>query len=129
MPLQYLTNVIKKRCTAFVISDFIDEGFDDALKIANKKHDIVSVRIFDKRETEIPRIGLLRVRNAESGKDMWLDTSNSVVQSSYKTWWAKHEDYLNSAFMKTGVDSVNISTNEDYVKPLMGLFKRRGARK
>ena len=127
--LRYLTNVIKKKCTAFIISDFIDENFDDALKIANKKHDIVSVRIFDKRETEIPRIGLLRVKNAETGKDMWLDSSSSVVQETYKKWWAKHEDYLKSVFMKTGVDSVNISTNEDYVKPLMTLFKQRGARK
>jgi len=127
-PLRYLTNVIKKRCTTFLISDFIDKNFDDALKIANKKHDIVSVRIFDKRETEIPNIGLARFRNAETKKEIWLDSSDALVRKNYKKWWYEHEEYLKNLFLKCGVDVVNIATDDDYVKPLMNLFMKRKAR-
>ncbi len=127
-PLRYLTNVIKKRCTTFLISDFIDKNFDDALKIANKKHDIVSVRIFDKRETEIPNIGLARFRNAETKKEIWLDSSDALVRKNYKKWWYEHEEYLKKLFLKCGVDVVNIATDDDYVKPLMNLFMKRKAR-
>lgn len=126
--VRYFTNVIKKRCTAFLISDFIDKGFSDALKIANKKHDIVAVRIFDKRETEIPDIGLVKVKDAETGKFNWIDTSNLNLRLNYKKWWTENDSFLDSLFISCGVDEVKIRTDQDYVKPLMNLFKKREAR-
>lgn len=123
--LKYLTNAIKKRCTTFIISDFIDEGFDDALKIANQKHDIVALKIFDERETEIPPMGLIKFKDAETGADQWIDTSNSKIRASYKKWWHETNDYTNQLFRKCGVDNVSCRTDQDYVKALMSLFKKR----
>ncbi|MCD4665146.1 MAG: DUF58 domain-containing protein [Bacteroidales bacterium] len=126
--LRYLTNAIKKRCTVFLISDFIDKGFDNALKIAGNKHDMVALRIFDKRETELPKMGLVKVYNKEKNKSIWIDSSNNKVRNNYKKWWSEHEQYINSLFVKSGVDVAHISTDTDYVKPLVNLFKRREAR-
>ncbi len=123
--LRYLTNAIKKRSTAFLISDFFDENFDDALRIANKKHDIVALKIYDIRETELPPIGLMKILDAESGKDLWIDTSNNYIQNTYKHSWKKHIEDLNDILSRTGVDHISISTDEDYVKPLMNLFRKR----
>ncbi len=127
--LRYFTNVIKKRCTAFLLSDFLSEGFDDAMKIGNKKHDLIAVNIYDVRETEIPDVGLIRVRNAETGQQMWVDSSDRKTRESYRRWYLKQAAYLNDVTVRSGVDLVKIRTDEDYVRPLIGLFKRRGARK
>ena len=127
--LRYFTNVIKKRCTAFVLSDFMDKGFDDAIKIANKKHDLIAVHIFDERETEIPNIGLVRFRNAETGKQTWVDTSDRRVREHYLKWYKYHTDFLNDLFIRSGVDVAKIRTDQDYVKPLVSLFKKRSARR
>jgi len=127
--LRYFTNVIKKRCTAFVLSDFLDKGFDDAIKIANKKHDLIAVHIFDERETEIPNMGLVRFRNAETGKQSWIDTSDQRVRENYKKWHRNHTDFLNDLFIRSGVDVAKIRTDQDYVKPLVNLFKKREARR
>jgi len=126
--LRYFTNAIKKRSVAFLISDFLDENFDDALKIANKKHDIVAVRIFDMRETTIPNMGLVKVRHAETDSIQWLDTTNKKLRDNYAKWWKQKEDQLNDIFLRSGVDSVFINTAQDYIKPLMNLFKKREAR-
>jgi len=126
--LRYLTNVIKKRCTAFILSDFIDKDFDDAIRIANKKHDLIAVRIFDKRETEIPNVGLLQVKNAETGKKMWIDTANSKVRRNFMNWAIEKDKYLTDVFNRSGVDVAKIRTDQDYVKPLMNMFKKREAR-
>lgn len=126
--LRYLTNVIKKRCTAFLISDFMDKDFDNAIKIAGSKHDLVALRIFDKREMELPDMGLLKVFNKESGNRTWVDTSNKKNRENYNKWWRDHDQYLNRLFLKSGVDAANFSTDEDYVKPLVNLFKKREAR-
>ncbi len=123
--LQYLTNAIKKRCTAFVISDFIDSNFTNALTIANRKHDMVAVQVYDKRETELPSVGLMKVKDAETGKDLWIDTSNKTMRTAYAVRWLKRQDELKLVFTKSGVDSVSIATDEDYVKALMKLFKQR----
>jgi len=123
--LQYLTNAIKKRCTAFVISDFIDSNFSNALTIANRKHDMVAVQVYDKRETELPPIGMLKVKDAETNKDMWIDTSSNKMRTAYTVRWLKRQDELKQVFTKSGVDSVSIATDEDYVKALMKLFKLR----
>jgi len=130
--LRYMTNVIKKRCTAFVISDFIDfdetknkPAFEEALRIANNKHDVVALKVYDKRETEIPSVGLMRVKDAETGELMWIDTSSKKVRNVYKEWWNTHIYSINDVLLKTGVDSTLIETDKDYVKPLMQLFKKR----
>lgn len=126
--LRYCTNVIKKRSIAFVISDFMDEGFEDALKIANRKHDVVALRIYDKREMELPDIGLIRVKEAETGVMKWVDTSDSEVRRQYMFQAKSNELRIKDIFNSSGVDTANISTSESYVKPLMNLFKKRESR-
>ncbi|MES2395907.1 MAG: DUF58 domain-containing protein, partial [Bacteroidota bacterium] len=124
--LKYLTNVIKKRSIAFVISDFItDTNFIDALKIANKKHDLVALRIYDKREMELPNIGLVKFMDAETGTLKWMDTSDKNVRSHFYAEAKKQEASLKEIFNRSGVDSADINTADSYIKPLMNLFKRR----
>lgn len=126
--LRFLSNAIKKKCIAFVISDFMDKGFEQALRIASRKHDIVAVRVFDQRETELPVMGMVKVFNKESGKSMWIDTNDPGLRSNYSTHWTRHDQSLNMLFKKLGVDSAIIPTGENYVKPLMNLFKLRESR-
>ena len=126
--LRYLNNAIKKRCTAFLISDFLDSGFDEALRIAGNKHDLVALRVYDNSETTLPNIGLVKIFNKESGKHSWVDTSSLRARTNYNEWWRMHEKYLDSLFKRSSTDYVSISTNEDYVKPLVGLFKLRESR-
>jgi len=126
--LRFLSNAIKKKCIAFVISDFIDKGFEQALRIASRKHDIVAVRVFDKRETEIPSMGMVKVYNKETGKSMWIDTNDPGLRSNYSSFWNRHDQSLNLLFKRLGVDSAIIPTGENYVKPLMNLFKLRESR-
>lgn len=124
--LKYLTNVIKKRSIAFVISDFItDTNFIDALKIANKKHDLVALRIYDKREMELPNIGLVKFIDAETGTLKWMDTSDKNVRIHFYAEAKKQEASLKEIFNRSGVDSADINTADSYIKPLMNLFKRR----
>ncbi len=123
--LEYFISAIKKRSTAFLISDFMDEGFDDALKIASKKHDLIVLRIFDVRDTELPNIGMICMRDAETGKLVWVDTSSKLVRKEYNENWVINSKKINELFNKHGVDYTDIMTHEDYVKPLMQLFKSR----
>lgn len=126
--LRYFTNVIKKRCTAFLISDFQDKDFDNAIKIANRKHDIIAVKIFDEREMDIPDVGLIKVKNAETGKTSWIDTSDIKLRKNHRKWVLKNEKYLDDLFIKSGMDVAKVRTDQDYVKPLVNLFKKREAR-
>lgn len=128
-PLRFLTNAIKKRCTAFLVSDFLDRGFLDAIRIANKKHDVIALRIADDREAELPDVGLVRGRDAETGRQMWIDTSDRSVRRQYENWYKSHQDYLADTFIRSGVDSTRITTDGDYIKPLLALFKKRSARR
>ena len=124
--LQYLTNAIKKRCTAFVFSDYIDKGnYRHALTIANRKHDMVAIQIFDERETEMPKVGLVKIKDAESGSEKYVDTDSRRVREAYKNWWEKRQAEMDDAFKRSRVDSVSIRTDEDYVKALIGLFNKR----
>lgn len=125
LPLQYLVNAIRKRSIAFLISDFIDEGFEDALKIANKKHDLVGLWIYDYRETELPNVGLIKLRDAETGMIRWIDTSDNEVRDFYRNMYRKRQEEIRDLFVRHGVDHVSIATHEDYVQPLMRLFKKR----
>jgi len=126
--LRYLTNAIKKRCTAFILSDFIDRNFEEAIKIANRKHDIIALQIYDPLEIALPRLGLLRIKNAETGKTLWIDSSNERVRNTVNQRINNHNAFLHETFLKSGVDSAKISTDQDYVKPLINLFKKREAR-
>lgn len=123
--LRYFTNAIKKRSTAFIISDFIDEGYEDALKICNKKHDLIALNIYDIRETELPPVGLLRLYDAETGKQIWVDSNSRKIRNHYASWWSNEQVRLNDILLRSGIDWVSIRTDEDYVKPLMNLFKKR----
>jgi len=124
--LEYLTNAIKKRCTAFVFSDYIDKGnFQHALTIANKKHDMVAIQVFDERETEMPKVGMVKIKDAESGKERYVDTDSWNVRETYRRWWEKRQSEMSDAFKRSRVDSVSIRTDEDYVKALIGLFNKR----
>jgi uncharacterized protein (DUF58 family) len=125
LALKYLTGVIKKKSIAFLISDFLDTKFADALKIANKKHDVIALRIFDKREQEIPNVGLIKLMDSETGTIKWIDTSDKKVRLHYAVNAKKHETLLKDIFNKSGVDTANINTVESYIPPLTNLFKRR----
>ncbi len=127
-PLKFLTNAIKKRCTAFLISDFIDNDFTDAIKIASRKHDLIGVRIVDFRETNLPDIGLAKFRDFESGKEFWVDTSSKELRKTHHKRWEEHEKKLQDVFNKSRIDVATIKTDEDYIKPLMTLFKKRSSR-
>ncbi len=123
--LKYLRNVIKKRSVAFLISDFHDRGFEEALKIVAKKHDLICVRVFDQREQHIPGMGLVKFRDAETGKAYWIDTSSKAVRENINRQNQKHEAFIKDTFAKAGVDQTVISTDTDYVPPLMKLFRQR----
>ncbi len=124
-PLRYLTNALKKRCIAFVISDFIAPDFEEAIRIANNKHDVVALKIYDKRESEIPAIGLVKMKDSETGKDLWIDSSNRATRKMYHRWWEEKEARIFEVFSKCGIDNTAVRTDEDYVKPLLNLFKQR----
>lgn len=125
--IRYLTNAIKKRCTTFVISDFMDDNqeLEMALSIANNKHDVVALKIYDERETILPPIGMIKVKDSEKGNYVWIDSSSRKTRKIYADWWMNHSERLDKLFKKCGVDYVSINTNEDYVKSLMKLFKKR----
>jgi len=124
--LRYLTNAVKKRSIAFVLSDFIDSGYTDALKIAARKHDLVAVRLHDPLEHDIPNVGMLPLTDAETGEMVWADTSNPQVRTRIKAEALRHETELRDILRKSGIDMADVSTEGSYVKPLMNLFKRRG---
>ncbi|WP_374163483.1 DUF58 domain-containing protein [Arcticibacter sp. MXS-1] len=127
--LSYLTSVIRKRCTAFVISDFISGPFEAALKIANKKHDVVALKLYDRHEEEFPDLGLIPVEDSESGQLYWINTSDKSVRNSYKAEAKRRSEEAGSQFRRSGVDFTSIGTHEPYVKPLISLFKKRGIRR
>lgn len=124
--LRYLTNVIKKRSIVFLVSDFLaDPVYMDALKIANKKHDIVALRMIDKAETELPSVGLIKLKDNETGKISYVDTSNKTFRKKFIANQLRFEDSLRDLFNRSGVDAAKIFTHEGYIKPLMNLFKNR----
>ncbi|MGZ3918839.1 MAG: DUF58 domain-containing protein [Bacteroidia bacterium] len=124
--LRYLTNVIKKRSVVFLISDFYAEmNYREALKIANKKNDVVALRVLDKTENELPKIGLIKLRDNETGKIIWVNTADAGFRKQYAVNHLKFEDELKDTFNRSGIDATKILTHESYIKPLMNLFKNR----
>ena len=125
--LQYMTQAIKRRCTAFVISDFIEKNdFCQTLSIANRKHDVVAIQVYDKRIAELPNIGLVKMRDAETGVDLVVDTSSKKVRDAQFRWWTNMNLKLKDTFNRSNVDSISIRTDQDYVSSLMSLFAQRG---
>ena len=129
--LRYLTNAIKKKCTAFLLSDMIDVNtdgsprYEEALKIAVNRHDLSVIEVYDPRERSIPDIGLVHIKDSETGKAAWVNTSDRKMRAAYEEWFRNVEQTSSRLFMKYNVDKVSISLDEDYVKGLMSLFKNR----
>ena len=129
--LRYLTNAIKKKCAAFLLSDMIDvdaEGnprYEDALKVAINRHDLSVIEVYDPRECSVPDVGLVHIKDSETGESAWVDTSSRKMRLAYETWFENARQTASRLFMKYNVDKVSIALNEDYVKGLMSLFKNR----
>ena len=124
--MEYLTRVMKRHCTAFVLSDFYsNSSFLNALQIANRKHDVVAIQVYDKRAKELPDVGLMRVKDAESGQEMYIDTSSKKLRQAHTRYWLEREENLRQTFAKSNVDWASVATDEDYVKAMMALFSQR----
>ena len=124
--LEFLTSVAKRRCTAFVLSDFYDtHDFLQPLQIANRKHDVVALQVYDIRAKELPNVGLIRVVDAETGYEQYIDTSSRQLRQAHERYWRNAQEKLKDTMSKSNVDLVSIATNDDYVKSLLMLFKRR----
>lgn len=124
--LRFLTNAIKKRSTAFLISDFIDShDYFKSMSIANRKHDLAAIQVYDRRDSELPDVGLVRVRDMELGNDVWVDTSSAAVRRHYAKVWYERQQKITDITAKSGVDFASVTTDEDFVKALLGLFRRR----
>lgn len=124
--LQYLTQAMKRRCTAFVLSDFIDaKDFTTPLTVANRKHDVVAIQVYDHRVAELPNVGLMKVFDAESLHEMYLDTGSSYVRKAHARWWKEQSGRLEQIFKKCNVDNISIRTDQDYVSSLKMLFSKR----
>ncbi len=123
--LRYLSNVMKKKAIVFILSDFMDDNYDNALKIVGKKHDVTGIRVYDKYETEIPKLGMVSIQDAESGKIILVNTNSKIVRNNYKANYLKTVDYFETTFKKSGSGTINTRIDESYVKKLLGYFKRR----
>jgi len=126
--LRFLTNVAKKRCTAFLLSDFIAPSFQDSLRIAARKHDLVALQVVDPREETIPDVGLVKFLDAETGETLWVDTSDRAARKAYEVHYRKLEDQIRNVFARSGVDLAVLHTDRSWVTPLSNLLKRRGAK-
>ena len=124
--VEYLTRVIKRKCTAFLLSDFLDRNsFQTALTIANQKHDIVAIQVYDKRMVELPDVGLIKMCDAETGHEQYVDTSSRKVRNAYKQWWMEQNKKLEDVFTRSSVDAISVRTDQDYVAALKSLFAKR----
>lgn len=127
LALEYMTNAIKKRCTTFLISDFIDSNdYKNALSIANRRHDLVAIQVYDRRESQLPNVGLIKLQDAEQGCEQWVDSSSAKVRTRYAEWWNERQERMLAMLRKSRVDLATIATDDDFVIALMKLFKRRG---
>ena len=125
--VEFLTGVSKRKCTAFILSDFfVRQDFLQQLTIANRKHDVVAIQVYDKRACELPDVGLMKVVDAETGYEQYVDTSSKKLRDTYHRYWLNRQAELKETFAKSNVDSVSIATDDDYVKSMLGLFKQRG---
>ena len=127
--LRYFTDALKKRCTTFLISDFIDEhDYYTAMSVAANKHDVIGIQVYDKRDAQLPDVGLMRVADLETGHSRWINTSSASVRKAYNKWWYDRQQKMIDTLQRCRVDLATIATDEDFVKSLMSLFKKRGVR-
>lgn len=127
--LRYFTDALKKRCTTFLISDFIDShDFTRQLQIACNRHDVIAIQVYDKRDTVLPDVGLMRMTDLESGASRWINTSSKRTRQAYSKWWYERQQSMSETFSKCRVDHTSIATDEDFAHSLMALFKNRGVR-
>lgn len=127
--IQFLNQALKKRCTAFLLSDFIDESdYYTSMSVANRKHEIAALQVFDERDTRLPDVGLIRMSDLETGREMWVDTSSSMVRKEYEKAWYRLKQRVASITARCGVDYISIRTDKDYVKALLEMFRRRAVR-
>ena len=125
--VEFLTSVTKRRCTAFILSDFYDQSdYENALTICNRKHDVVAIQVYDQRAKELPDVGIMKVLDAETGHEMYIDTGSKKLRVAHHNYWLKRQKALSETFVKSRVDNVSVSTTDDYVKSLMQLFAMRG---
>ena len=128
LALRYLTDALKKRCTMFLISDFIDDSdYGKPMTIAGNKHDLMALQVYDKRDSHLPDVGLMRVSDLETGATRWIDTSSSKVRKAYDKWWYDRQQSMSQTLRSSRVDFATVATDEDYVVALKSLFKNRGA--
>ncbi|NND77063.1 MAG: DUF58 domain-containing protein [Flavobacteriales bacterium] len=123
--LDFMNNVIKKRCTCFILSDFMTKDYSESLRIAKKRHDIIGLHIYDQREESLPNVGLLKAADAETGKVIYLDTASKAFRQAYEKRFQDNQTYFQNTFLKCGADVVNIRTDESYINALMKFFKKR----
>lgn len=123
--LTFFTNMVKKRSICFLISDFLAEGYERSLRLAARRHDVIGMHLYDPREKELPNVGLIHARDAETGQMQWVDTGSRTVRRKYQEWYDRHQDYYQQAFQKSGADSLSLETTEDYAKGLLRFFKAR----
>jgi uncharacterized protein (DUF58 family) len=126
--LDYLNHVLKKRSIVFVISDFMDSGYEASLRIAGKRHDLIGIRLLDPREHELPRVGLVTFRDAETGAQRWVDTANAKVATAFRAYRHSVEDSRRATFVKAKLDSIDIRLDKPYMKPLVDFFRLRERR-
>lgn len=124
--LKYLTNVMKKKAIVFVLSDFITEGYNDALKIVARKHDVTGIRVYDRREEAIPNLGMVQMQDEETGELMLVNTGSKRVRRDYEIFYKERVAEYQDTFLKSGAGVINCRVDESYVKKLLGYFKRRG---
>ncbi|OFQ10228.1 hypothetical protein HMPREF2955_01735 [Prevotella sp. HMSC073D09] len=125
--IEYLTRVMKRRCIAFVVSDFyVENSFQKELQIANSKHDVVAIQVYDQRAKTLPNVGLMKVKDAETGHEMFIDTASAKLRRAHTEYWLERMNTLKTTFAQSNVDWVSVATNEDYVKAMMLLFMQRG---
>ena len=125
--VEFLTSVMKRRCTAFLLSDFYTrDSFESALTICNRKHDVIAIQVYDQRAKMLPNVGLLKVLDAETGHEMYIDTGSSKLRKAHAMYWTNRQKQLSDTFNKSNVDHVSIATSDDYVKSLLMLFQMRG---
>ena len=125
--LKFMTNVLKKRVSAFLLSDFIDNhDYFSSMSIANRKHDLAAIQVYDRRDATMPNVGLVRVKDMETGADRWIDTSSSRVRRAFDKAWYDRQQKISSITTRCGVDMISVTTDEDYVKSLLSLFHNRG---
>ena len=124
--LRYFTDAMRKRCTMLMISDFIDShDYSKALSLARNKHDVMAIQVYDKRDSQLPNVGLMRVTDLETGYTRWIDTSSAKVRNAYGKWWYERQQSMSEVLKKSRVNFTGVATDEDYVKALMALFKNR----